>query len=501
MHDYLTIAAIARDRAVGGVDDLPALGKRPLPELIENALAYGLVAHDAPAGHVRWAGLELGLQQDHARCAPGQARRDGGQHLAQGDEGDVGDKEVEGRELGEVAGVGAFHGGHARVFAQLLVELPTAHVNGDHGNGAVLEQAVGEAARGGADIEAAQAGHIDGEGIEGGLELAAAATHVALDLAQVEGSALIEHGGGLHQRERARAGAPGHDQPAGALARLGETPVNEQLVGANASHLRKASACAPLWALAARRGTIAAGMRLYSDLAGWFHLLTAPEEYAFEAAHYRKALVETCDGPAVTLLELGSGGGNNASHLKQWFTCTLTDLSPEMLAQSRTINPECEHIQGDMRSLRLGRTFDVVFVHDAVVYLTEIDDLRAAVATAFAHVRPGGAVAFVPDYIRETIKPETNHGGHDGSDGRSMRYLEWVRDEDPDDSQYEADLIYVLREADGSVRVEHDQCIEGLFTRAQWLETLQGAGFEAGEYPAGDPVECPGPIFVGKKPA
>ena len=242
-------------------------------------------------------------------------------------------------------------------------------------------------------------------------------------------------------------------------------------------------------------------MRLYSDLAGWFHLLTAPEEYAFEAAHYRKALVETCDGPAVTLLELGSGGGNNASHLKQWFTCTLTDLSPEMLAQSRTINPECEHIQGDMRTLRLGRTFDVVFVHDAVVYLTEIDDLRAAAATAFAHVRPGGAVVFVPDYIRETIKLETNHGGHDGPDGRSMRYLEWVRDEDPDDSQYEADLIYVLREADGSLRVEHDHCIEGLFTRTQWLETLQGAGFEAGEYPAGDPVECPGPIFTGKRPA
>ena len=242
-------------------------------------------------------------------------------------------------------------------------------------------------------------------------------------------------------------------------------------------------------------------MRLYSDLAGWFHLLTAPEEYAFEAAHYRKALVETCDGPAVTLLELGSGGGNNASHLKQWFTCTLTDLSPEMLAQSRTINPECEHIQGDMRSLRLGRTFDVVFVHDAVVYLTEIDDLRAAAATAFAHVRPGGAVVFVPDYIRETIEPGTNHGGHDGADGRSMRYLEWVRDEDPDDSQYEADLIYVLREADGSLRVEHDHCIEGLFTRAQWFETLREAGFEAGEYPAGDPVECPGPIFTGKRPA
>jgi hypothetical protein len=243
-------------------------------------------------------------------------------------------------------------------------------------------------------------------------------------------------------------------------------------------------------------------MRLYSDLAGWFHLLTAPEEYEDEARHYRKALVESCDGAAVTLLELGSGGGNNASHLKQWFTCTLTDLSPEMLAQSRTINPECEHIQGDMRTVRLDRAFDVVFVHDAVVYLTEIDDIRAAAATAFAHLRSGGAALFAPDYVRESFQPGTDHGGHDGDDGRAMRYLEWVRDEDPDDSLYEVDLVYTLKEADGSVRVEHDHCIEGLFGEDDWLEALRAAGFEASMYPPFEPDEFPGQrIFIGKKPA
>jgi len=252
----------------------------------------------------------------------------------------------------------------------------------------------------------------------------------------------------------------------------------------------------------ARRGTITPRMRLYSDLAGWFHLLTAPEEYAVEATHYWQGLLDACDGPAETLLELGSGGGNNASHLKRWFTCTLTDLSPEMLAQSRTINPECEHIEGDMRTLRLARTFDVVFVHDAVVYLTELDDLRAAAVTAFTHLRPGGAVLFAPDFIRETFEPSTDHGGHDGADGRSLRYLEWVRDPNPDDSLYEVDLVYVLREADGSVRVEHDHCLEGLFTREEWLEALRAAGFEAEERPGVEPEEFPGQrIFIGRKPA
>ena len=47
----------------------------------------------------------------------------------------------------------------------------------------------------------------------------------------------------------------------------------------------------------------------------------------------------------------------------------MTDLSAEMLAVSRTVNPECEHLRGDMRSLRLHRCFDVVLIHDAIMYV------------------------------------------------------------------------------------------------------------------------------------
>src|SRR5262245_10435705 len=115
--------------------------------------------------------------------------------------------------------------------------------------------------------------------------------------------------------------------------------------------------------------------KLYGSLAPWFHLLTSPSSYVEEAEFARQTLVEASGAPVHTVLELGSGGGNNAFHLKQHFKMTLTDLSPEMLEQSRRINPECEHIQGDMRSLRLQREFDAVFVHDAVCYLVTPEDL------------------------------------------------------------------------------------------------------------------------------
>ena len=124
--------------------------------------------------------------------------------------------------------------------------------------------------------------------------------------------------------------------------------------------------------------------KLYRELAAWWPLLSALEDYAEEAEDYRRLILEGTDGEAREVLELGSGGGNNASHLKAHFRLTLVDRSPQMLEVSRRLNPECEHVEGDMRSVRLGRTFDAVFVHDAIAYMTTEDDLRGVFATAAA---------------------------------------------------------------------------------------------------------------------
>ena len=117
---------------------------------------------------------------------------------------------------------------------------------------------------------------------------------------------------------------------------------------------------------------------MYGELAPWFHLLTPPEDYAGDAKSVLDLLRGHVDGRVETLLELGSGGGNTASHLRRDLHLTLSDLSPQMLELSRTINPDIDHICGDMRTLRLGRTFDAVLIHDAVCYMTTESDLRPA---------------------------------------------------------------------------------------------------------------------------
>ena len=69
--------------------------------------------------------------------------------------------------------------------------------------------------------------------------------------------------------------------------------------------------------------------KLYGELSSWFHLLSDPADYAEEAEFARGLMVESCSAPPETLLELGSGGGNNASHLKAHFKLMLVDLSTE----------------------------------------------------------------------------------------------------------------------------------------------------------------------------
>ena len=236
-------------------------------------------------------------------------------------------------------------------------------------------------------------------------------------------------------------------------------------------------------------------MKLYDELAEWWPLFSAPADYAEEAAFFARLLTEACDPPPRTVLELGSGGGNNALYLKSKFEMTLVDLSEQMLAVSRKLNPECEHREGDMRTVNLARTFDAVFIHDAISYMRSEGDLRAAMSNAYRHCRAGGVALFVPDCVRETFVAETKHGGHDG-DGRSLRYLMWTVDPDPTDTTYRTDFAIMLRDQSGDTRVVHDSHIEGIFPRAEWMRLLSKKGFE----PSTLTDKWGREIFVAKRP-
>ncbi len=238
-------------------------------------------------------------------------------------------------------------------------------------------------------------------------------------------------------------------------------------------------------------------MRLYGELVDWYSLVSRPKEYAEEAAHVLALLAAGAEGPVETLLELGAGAGHLASHLTATLSCTLSDLSPDMLALSRQLNSDCEHVAGDMRSLRLDRLFDAVLIHDAVGYMTTEADPAAAIGTAAAHLRGGGVAIFIPDDIRDDYAPHEEEGGF-GADGRSLRYVERSHVATPGSDAVAVDFELTLRDGE-AVRVEHDRHFFGLFDRATWHRLMQAAGFEILALNVFDPFAGEHAVFVGRK--
>lgn len=233
----------------------------------------------------------------------------------------------------------------------------------------------------------------------------------------------------------------------------------------------------------------AASVSFYEALAPWYPLLTPLEDYPEEAEALQALL-----GSARTVLELGSGAGHLSHHLVG-VDRVLTDLSEPMLDLSRAINPTCEHVLADMRTLRLGRVFDAVFVHDAVCYMHTRDDLAAMAATARAHLGPGGVFVALPDYVAETLAPGTDDGGVDGPDGDGLRYLEWVLP-DPEPPGYSVHYALMIRDAHGRVEVYRDSHREAAHPTSVWIDVLREAGFEVEAGP--DPFREV--VFVARVP-
>ncbi len=246
--------------------------------------------------------------------------------------------------------------------------------------------------------------------------------------------------------------------------------------------------------------------RLYDDLAYLWPMLSPPEHYEAEAEvlidlidrHFKRA-----EGDRYSVLELGAGGGHTLVHLADDYDCTAVDLSEPMLANCKRLVPQVQTIVGDMRSIRLGETFDAVFIHDAVDYMLSEDDVRRTLDTVAVHLKPDGLCVVAPTYTRETFIDGDVADDGTTTDNAELTYFSYVHDPDPTDDTFEMILLYLIRDAQTrGVEVIEDRHTCGLFSNEQWLTWMGDAGFEARqeEADAGDPRGPggePWSLFVG----
>ena len=216
---------------------------------------------------------------------------------------------------------------------------------------------------------------------------------------------------------------------------------------------------------------------LYNKFAEHWQLLSNYKEQEFkDGTKQYISILRKHDPQIKTVLEMGCGGGNNAYYLKKHFKMTLSDLSKKILKQSKKINPKCEHVQGDMRTLTLNRTFDAVFIHDAIGHILTIKDLEKVMRTAHLHCKDKGTVLIVPDFIKDIYQPSFASGGH-GDHKNGLRFMDWNYDPDPKDTTCISDYMYIVRKNNRTIHTIHDHFPMGLFSKKQWSDTMKKNGF------------------------
>lgn len=131
---------------------------------------------------------------------------------------------------------------------------------------------------------------------------------------------------------------------------------------------------------------------MYTHLARFYDLLQGATPGAFA-----RRIVKEADRVGIdtkSILELGSGTGAVLEYLPKDWRKTGVDVSPEMLKEAAQKQLDAELLLGDIRSLRLGRTFDVVAcVYDTMNHIRP-SDWPAVFRTAAAHLTRDGVFLF-----------------------------------------------------------------------------------------------------------
>lgn len=136
----------------------------------------------------------------------------------------------------------------------------------------------------------------------------------------------------------------------------------------------------------------------------------AGKDYAREAGEVDQQIRRWNPG-ARSLLDVACGTGGHLRHLRDSYQVAGVDIDPSMLAEARKHLPEVDLREGDMRSLGLGRKFDVVVcLFSSIGYMASVGELDVAIGAMAGHLNPGG-VLIVDGWVRpeEWIEPGTSH--------------------------------------------------------------------------------------------
>ncbi|WNM31368.1 class I SAM-dependent methyltransferase [Streptomyces sp. Li-HN-5-11] len=186
---------------------------------------------------------------------------------------------------------------------------------------------------------------------------------------------------------------------------------------------------------------------------------------------------------AASLLDVACGTGAHLKTFGEVFQDTegLEIAEPMRELAARRL-PEVKVHAGDMRAFELGRTFDtVVCLFCAIGYLSEVEDMRSAVAAMARHLVPGGVLViepwwfpedFIEGYVAGDLAQENGmtvtRVSHSTLQGRATRM----------------EVRFVVGDRSG-IREFTEVDVLSLWTKEEYLDAFRAAGCTAEFLPGG----------------